>query len=118
MYWEEEFSSTVYTLSPEKAAQKLIHSISKEKLVTDKQLEELKPLFECGKECRGFITPEEIRKVIVITEDMEITECYNEWDPETPCPMVPGDVFLVSDETAGIGYRIGKDEFAETHVLI
>lgn len=108
----------IYTLSAEKAAQKLVHSISKEKLVTDKQLKELQPLLDCGKECRGFITPEEIRKVIVITEDMGVDTCYNEWEPETPCPMVPGDVFLVSDEATCTGYRIGKEEFEETHILL
>lgn len=108
----------IYTLSAEKAAQKLVHSISKEKLVTDKQLKELQPLFDCGKECRGFITPEEIRKVIVITEDMGVDTCYNEWEPETPCTMVPGDVFLVSDEANYTGYRIGKEEFEETHILL
>lgn len=104
----------IYTMTPEVAAKKLKNEIDVKSSLTDEQFEQLRPLFECGTP-KGYITPEEIRQVIVV---QEAGVCYNEWDPETPCDLVPGDVFLVSDADSMTGYRIGKEEFAETHVLL
>ena len=90
--------------------------------LTDEQLEELKPLFEaCVRSPRASMAPAEYgRRVIIITDEMiseGITECYNEWEPETPCKLCSGDVFVVTDESQMTGYRIGKDEFSGTHAL-
>jgi len=80
---------------------------------------ELKPLLDVASEVRPAIAPGKSgRRVIVITSEMisaGVTVCYNEWDPETPCDLEEGDVFLVSDETTFKGYRIGREEFAGTH---
>lgn len=109
----------IYTLSPEKASKKLVDPIVPTKVLNKEQELDLKPLFDAASEpVYGYITPVEMRRVIVITPDMEVNTCYNEWDPATPCSMNIGDVFVVSDENTYTGYRIGKEEFAETHVLV
>lgn len=87
--------------------------------LSEEQMAELKPLLDVTSEVRPAIAPGESgRRVIVITEEMieaGVTECFNEWDPETPCNLEEGDVFLVSDESQLKGYRIGREEFAGTH---
>lgn len=87
--------------------------------LVEEQIAELKPLLDVASEVRPAIAPGESgRRVIVITAEMieaGVTECYNEWDPETPCNLEEGDVFLVSDESNFKGYRIGREEFAGTH---
>lgn len=87
--------------------------------LSEEQMAELKPLLDVASEVRPAIAPGESgRRVIVITEEMieaGVTECFNEWDPETPCNLEEGDVFLVSDESQFKGYRIGREEFAGTH---
>jgi len=87
--------------------------------LSEEQMAELKPLLDVASEVRPAIAPGKSgRRVIVITSEMisaGVTVCYNEWDPETPCDLEEGDVFLVSDETTFKGYRIGREEFAGTH---
>ena len=87
--------------------------------LSKQQMEELQPLLNVASDVRPAIAPGESgRRVIVITAEMiaaGVTECYNEWDPETPCNLEEGDVFLVSDESKFKGYRIGREEFAGTH---
>lgn len=87
--------------------------------LSEEQMVELKPLIDVASDVRPAIAPGESgRRVIVITAEMiaaGVTECYNEWDPETPCVLEEGDVFLVSDESHFKGYRIGREEFAGTH---
>lgn len=87
--------------------------------LSEKQMTELKPLLDVASEVRPAIAPGESgRRVIVITAEMisaGVTACYNEWEPETPCTLEEGDVFLVSDESLFKGYRIGHEEFAGTH---
>lgn len=87
--------------------------------LSEEQMSELKPLLDVASEVRPAIAPGESgRRVIVITAEMiaaGVTECYNEWEPETPCALEEGDVFLVSDESQFKGYRIGREEFAGTH---
>ena len=87
--------------------------------LSEEQMLELKPLLDVASEVRPAIAPGESgRRVIVITKEMieaGVTECFNEWDPETPCNLEEGDVFLVSDESQFKGYRIGREEFAGTH---
>ncbi len=92
-----------------------LHTLTKE------QLEELNPILEAGSDIRPSIAPAEPgRKVIVITQDMidaGVTECYNEWEPETATKLYPGDVFLVTDPKLMTGYRIGREEFEATHTI-
>lgn len=108
----------IYTLSLDKASAKLVNAINPATLLTAMQLKELQPLFNvASQKVYGYITPVESRRVIVITSNMDVHTCYNEWDPKTPCTMDIGDVFVVSDESTYTGYRIGKEEFAETHIL-
>ena len=87
--------------------------------LSEEQMAELKPLLDVASEVRPAIAPGESgRCVIVITAEMiaaGVTECYNEWEPETPCVLEEGDVFLVSDESQFKGYRIGREEFVGTH---
>lgn len=87
--------------------------------LSEEQMAELKPLLDVASEVRPAIAPGESgRRVIVITAEMisaGVTVCYNEWDPETPCNLEEGDVFLVNDESNFKGYRIGREEFAGTH---
>lgn len=104
----------IYTLAPDKVVNKLKNPVDINKVLTSEQYTQLKPLFDCGFP-KAFITPEEEREVIIIKEK---GICYNEWDPTTPCSVCPGDVFLVSNKEAQTGYRIGKQEFEETHILL
>lgn len=87
--------------------------------LSEEQMAELKPLLDVASEVRSAIAPGESgRRVIIITAEMieaGVTECYNEWDPKTPCKLEAGDVFLVSDESKFQGYRIGSEEFVGTH---
>ena len=87
--------------------------------LSEEQMAELKPLLDVASEVRPAIAPGESgRCVIVITAEMiaaAVTECYNEREPETPCVLEEGDVFLVSDESQFKGYRIGREEFVGTH---
>lgn len=87
--------------------------------LSEEQMAELKPLLDVASEVRPAIAPGESgRRVIVITAEMisaGVTVCYNEWEPDTPCNLEEGDVFLVSDESNFKGYRIGREEFAGTH---
>ena len=87
--------------------------------LSEEQMMDLKPLLDVASEVRPAIAPGESgRRVIVITAEMiaaGVTECYNEWDPETPCALEEGDVFLVSDKSQFKGYRIGREEFTGTH---
>ena len=91
------------------------------KNLTLQQLIELAPLFNIATEIRPAISPGEPgRRVIEITREMieaGINQCYNEWDPETPCTLEEGDFFLVTDEDKCQGYRIGRTEFLGTHVF-
>ncbi len=87
--------------------------------LSNEQMAELKPLLDVASDIRPAIAPGESgRRVIVITAEMiamGVNECYNEWDPSTPCTLEEGDVFLVSNEREFKGYRIGRKEFAGTH---
>ena len=57
-------------------------------------------------------------KIIIITPNMEVNTCYNEWDKKNPCHIEVGDAFFVTDEKKFLGYRISKYELKETYTLI
>ncbi len=90
-------------------------------MITEENYKDLLPILKAGSDIKPAMAPAEVgRKVIVITDEMiteGITECYNEWEPETATKLCSGDVFVVTDENQMTGYRIGKDEFAGTHTF-
>lgn len=108
----------IYAPSEDKIEKLLKKPYDLSKLPEEK-MAELKPLLDVASDVCPAIAPGESgRRVIVITAEMiaaGVTECYNEWDLETPCVLEEGDVFLVSDESQFKGYRIGCEEFAGTH---
>ena len=108
----------IYAPENEKIIKLLKNSFNMSNL-SEKQKKELQPLLDVATDICPAIAPgENGRKVIVITEEMisaGITTCFNEWDPENPCKLESGDVFLVTDEKQFTGYRIGREEFAGTH---
>ena|GEM_PF-2582019 len=113
----------IYALTPENAAKRLKTPVVA-KLSPIQKLE-LTPIFDAASAVTAYITPKEIREVIVITPEMisqnggNPVPCHNEWDAEgVHTPLVEGDVFVVSDKGTAKGYRIGAEEFAETHKLI
>lgn len=110
----------IYAPAVNKVEKLLSNPVSLDTL-TKEQLEELNPILEAGSDIRPSMAPAESgRRVIVITDEMiaaGITECYNEWEPETATKLCSGDVFVVTDESQMTGYRIGKEEFAGTHTL-
>lgn len=99
---------------------------------TNEQIMDLKPVLDAAEEITASMAPEEAgRRVVVITPQLIeqigadgtdekgafILE-RDEWDddPESHLTrLYSGDIFLISDEDAGEGYRIGKEEFASTH---
>lgn len=111
----------IYAPDHSKVEKLLSNPISLEEELTEEQIEELNPVLEAASEIRPSMAPAEHgRRVIIITDEMiseGVTQCYNEWEPETATKLYPGDVFVVSDENQMTGYRIGKDEFAGTHAL-
>lgn len=89
------------------------------------QLAELQPILNVASEVRPSLAPaDEGRKVIEITESMcgadGHIDCVCSWEEasEKTTTLYPGDFFLVEDEEKAMGYRIGKDEFEETHALV
>lgn len=89
-------------------------------------LAELKPILDAASELRPSIAPAEPgRKVVVVTKDMLgdadhlVCELPLSWSDGKPTytDLYEGDIFLVEDLETGKGYRIGKQEFAETHKL-
>lgn len=107
----------IYAISPEVAKKKLNNPVESV-MLSQKQVELLAKVIVSTDNLGIYFTPLEMRRVIIITEDMKVNTCYNEWDQKTPCHMEVGDVFVVTDEKTYSGYRIGKEEFEETHVLI
>lgn len=91
--------------------------------LSKKQLEQLKPVLDASSEIRPSIAPEEQgRKVIVVTDEMVVKQgyinCHCPWDADdVMTKLFVGDIFLVEDEETFQGYRIGKQEFEETHKL-
>lgn len=87
------------------------------------QLDELQPILNVASDVRPSIAPAEHgRKVIVITDEMVGTQgyidCHCPWDDDDVLTkLYVGDIFLVEDEKACKGYRIGKEEFEGTHKL-
>lgn len=82
--------------------------------------------FFCGlrRDLLLVITPAEMRKCIEITGEMYasgITHCVNQWEEvdekglAEATPLSVGDFVIVNDQ--GI-YRIGKEEFNLTHILM
>ncbi len=89
------------------------------------QLAELAPILGAASEVRPSLAPAEPgRKVVVVTKEMLegaeyiLCHCSYEPDPEATVRLYEGDIFLVEDTSTAAGYRIGKDEFAETHELL
>ena len=116
----------MYCPASDRIARLLSNPVVLEDELNAEQLAQLQPLFEAATEVVPSIAPEEPgRKVVEITQDILMG------DEHIPCQLplswtggVPsftdlyeGDFFLLEDATTGKGYRIGAQEFAETHVL-
>ncbi len=113
----------IYALERIKAEKLLSKPFELNSLPID-QLKELQPILNASSEVRPSITPAEHgRKVIIITDEM-IGErgyiyCHCPWDPDdVMTKMFKGDVFVIKDEATCKGYRIGKEEFDGTHMLV
>lgn len=115
----------VYVPAAHKIEKLLSNPIDLAEVLNGTQLEELQPMLDVASEVRPSIAPAEPgRKVVVITEEMlggaESMECVCTWheDSGQTTKLYAGDVFLIEDEAKGHGYRIGAQEFAETHELV
>ena len=104
----------------------LSNPVNLEDELTAEQLAELQPLFEATTSVVPSMAPSvPNRKVVVITQDLLCGDDHLpyqlplSWTDGVPSytDLYDGDVFLVEDEESGKGYRIGAQEFAETHVL-
>ena len=88
------------------------------------QVEDLKPILRIASEVVPSLAPEESgRRVVIITSEMcgddGYVDCHCSWDPEDVLTkMYPGDIFLIENEEDSTGYRIGKDEFYSTHIIV
>lgn len=87
---------------------RLIRPVSKEKFLNSKELEKLQPIFDCSNEEKiyGYVTPEETKKVIIITEEMNVPN------------IQPGDIFIIKDEEDQTGSFMDRLEFEEIHVFL
>ena len=110
---------------PNDKVEKLLSKPFKLETLTEAQLAELKPLFDCGSNIRPSIAPADPgRKAILITLEMVgskgYIECVDRWNEESgqTTKLYPGDYFLVEDVDACEGYRIGGTEFGITHKVV
>ncbi len=113
----------IYAIDKNKA-EKLLNKPFDLNSLSYEQIKELKPLLDVSSNICPSVTPAEYgRKVVVITEDMigeqGYTYCHCSWEPEeVKTKMFKGDVFLIEDEKNCQGYRIGREEFEETHIFV
>ncbi len=116
----------MYCPASSKIDRLLSNPVILEEELTAEQLAELQPLFEATTSVVPSMAPAEYgRKVIIITADMLegsdhlVCELPLSWSDGVPSftDLYEGDILLVEDEASGKGYRIGAQEFAETHAL-
>ena len=124
----------LYCPPANKLAKLLSNPCNLQEVCTEKQLADLKPVLDAAKEVKPSIAPAEPgRRVIVITDKLINTIGSDgfdekgafilerdEWDTNPDSQLTKlysGDIFLVTDEIAAKGYRIGKEEFNLTHTL-
>lgn len=114
----------IYAPAPHKISKLLGNLIDLDEHLTPEQQDQLWPLIEVASAIIPSLAPVEYgRKVVRITEDMVgeagYIECVCTWHEESgeTTKLYAGDVFLVEDEAAGYGYRIGAEEFDETHAI-
>lgn len=114
----------IYAPAPHKIGKLLGNVVDIDDQLTPEQQDELWPLIEVASAIIPSLAPAEYgRKVVLITEEMVggagYIECVCTWHEDSGelTKLFPGDVFLVEDEALGHGYRIGAEEFNETHVI-
>lgn len=124
----------LYCPAPDKLPKLLSNPCDLQEECTEEQLAELQPVLDAAQKVMPSIAPAEPgRRVIVITPELIdqigadgiddkgafILE-RDEWDDNPDSELTKlysGDIFLVSDEAAAKGYRIGREEFELTHTL-
>ena len=122
----------LYAMPAEVASKKL--STPADLTIPHQSASDLLPILGSASEIRPYImAAEPNRKVIMVTDDMINTivpDGFDEkgafilvrdkWDLDSHSPLTriyAGDFFLVSNAYLNLGYRIGEDEFFETHTL-
>lgn len=112
----------IYAPAPEKIGKLLSNPINITEHLAQEQLDQLAPLLVAASKIQPSLAPAEYgRKVVHITEEMvgEVgyVECVCTWHEKSgqTTKLYAGDVFLIEDEEKGHGYRIGAEEYRDTH---
>lgn len=90
------------------ANKKFASSVSKGKLISRREEENLRPIFMCAGNSvvRGVVIPERTERVIIITKEMAV--------PNT----IPGEIFIIEDKEKQTGTYMDRLEFERTHAFL